>query len=461
MARNPRIAAPSALPQIQTGDIVEVRSYRLITPLLGGGAKVHYPDSQTVVRASAIRGILRFWWRAMRGGKSNGDIQWLKRREAEVWGGRVGNEMYPSKVRIAVKNAVCGSAIKTDKDIKLGKNASVDFGDDVVINSPKSKLSYALFNLRAINNYDVRSDVTFDLEISYPRGDEQLTLDVKAAIWAWEQFGGVGARTRRGLGAVQIESVNGKPMPRPRRNELAGYIEDQIKYFGVGGKWPAGTPSLQGLTVDTYNPNGASVAVIGPGKEPILIWHQLLTRYRNFRQERLMRPNEKSGKYQEIGASIWPDSNGLRSTFGVRRHPHSEYKDSPHVARAQLGLPMVIQFMPDKFDIGGHNNNKMQFSVENEVGRHASPAIFRPLRIDGEYVGVTLILGNSRIATEVTVKGNNEDTRHRYQGVKPIKTRGNTEVLNRGDNQGKNRQPHGPTNTADVLRGLFNYMKNA
>ena len=454
MARNPRIAAPSALPQIQTGDIVEVRSYRLITPLLGGGAKVKHPDSQTVVRASAIRGVLRFWWRAMRGGKSNGDIQWLKRREAEVWGGRVGNEMYPSKVRIAVKNASRGSAVKTDADIRLSSTEEID--------SQNSKLSYALFILRPINNqkqdYDVRSDVTFDLEISYPRGDEQLTLDVKAAIWAWEQFGGVGARTRRGLGAVQIESVNGKPMPRPRRNELAGYIEDQIKYFEVGGKWPAGTPSLQGLTVDTYNPNGASVAVIGPQREAVAIWDQLLTRYRTFRQERFMRP--RNGRYVPYGSSIWPDSNGLRSTFGAGRHPQSDYKESPHVARAQLGLPMVIQFMRDKFDTGGQNN-VVQFIVENEVGRYASPAIFRPLRIDGEYVGVTLILGNSRIATEVTVKGNDEATRRRYQGVKPIKTRGNTEILNQGDNQGENRQPHGPTNTADVLRGLFNYMKNA
>jgi CRISPR-associated protein Cmr1 len=452
MARHPRIAAPSALPQIQAGDIVEVRSYRLITPLLGGGAKVKHPDSQTVVRPSAIRGILRFWWRAMRGGQSGGDVQRLKRREAQVWGGRVGNDMFPSKVRIAVKNASRGSAVKTDSDIRLSSTEEIDH--------PNSKLSYALFILRAINNqkqeYDVRSDVTFDLEVSYPRDDEQLVLDVRAAIWAWEQFGGVGARTRRGLGAVHLESVNGKKISRPQFNQLAEYIDDQLKVFQVGGQWPVGTPSLQGLTVNQYNPHGASVAIIGPNKESISVWEQLLGRYRNFRQERFMR--NRNGKYVPYGSSVWPDANGLRSTFGVGRHPQSDYGEQSHAARAQLGLPMVIQFMRDKFDVGGQNN-VVQFIVENEVGRHASPAIFRPLRVDGEYAGVLLILGNSRIATDVTVKGNDEATRRRYQGVKSIKTRGNTDIRNRGDNQGELRQPHGPTNTTDVLQGLFNYMK--
>lgn len=454
MARHPRIAAPSALPQIQHAEIVEVRSYRLITPLLGGGAKVKHPDSQTVVRASAIRGILRFWWRAMRGGQSNGDVKWLKRREAEIWGGRVGNEMFPSKVRIAVKNASRGSAVKTDADLRLSSTEEID--------SQISKVSYALFILRPINNqkqdFDVRSDVTFDLEISYPRGDDQLALDVKAAVWAWEQFGGVGARTRRGLGAMQVEAVNGKRYERPTTNQLAGYIVDQMQYFQVGGVWPAGTPSLQGLTVNEYNPQGASVVVSGQHTDALSIWEQLLNRYRNFRQERFMR--SRNGRFVPYGSSIWPDSNGLRTTFGAGRHRQSDYGEAPHVARAQLGLPMVIQFMRDKFDIDGQNN-VVQFSVENDIGRHASPAIFRPVRVDGAYVGMTLILGNSRIPTEVTVKGNDEATRRRYPGAKPIKTRGNTDIRNRGDDKGENRQPHGPTNTADVLRGLFNYMKNA
>ena len=123
MSRKP-LAPPPAVPQAISGNIHEIRSYRIITPLLGGGAKVKHPDSQTVVRASALRGLLRFWWRAMRGGHSNGDIKWLKKREAEIWGGRVGSTMYPSKVTIVVKNAHIGSRVTTDNDLGVGGNSA-------------------------------------------------------------------------------------------------------------------------------------------------------------------------------------------------------------------------------------------------------------------------------------------------------------------------------------------------
>ena len=42
----------------------------------------------------------------------------------------------------------------------------------------------------------VRVGVTFELRISFETKDKQ---EVEAALWAWETFGGLGARTRRGV----------------------------------------------------------------------------------------------------------------------------------------------------------------------------------------------------------------------------------------------------------------------
>ena len=82
----------------------------------------------------------------------------------------------------------------------------------------------------------------FDLEVTYP---SDIALDVRAAIWAWQTFGGVGARTRRGLGAVELEKVNGKKFSIPTLQQMPEHFRDQLNYFEVGGKWPAGTPQVK------------------------------------------------------------------------------------------------------------------------------------------------------------------------------------------------------------------------
>jgi CRISPR-associated protein Cmr1 len=65
--------------------IVETREYKLITPLFGGGVEPNTPDPVTIIRATEIRGHLRFWWRATRGGQFK-TIEDLKKAEDMIWG---------------------------------------------------------------------------------------------------------------------------------------------------------------------------------------------------------------------------------------------------------------------------------------------------------------------------------------------------------------------------------------
>ena len=73
------------------GYIRDTIIYQLITPLIGGGTESYTNDAHTFVRVSSIRGVLRFWWRATRGGLSRGDARHLRRLEARTWGG-IGRE---------------------------------------------------------------------------------------------------------------------------------------------------------------------------------------------------------------------------------------------------------------------------------------------------------------------------------------------------------------------------------
>src|SRR5205085_10778174 len=80
------------------------RKYELITPLFGGGVKAGENDNITPISGKAIRGHLRFWWRATRGGQFNGDLEAMKAREAEIWGAASTiNKPSPSQVQIEVE----------------------------------------------------------------------------------------------------------------------------------------------------------------------------------------------------------------------------------------------------------------------------------------------------------------------------------------------------------------------
>ncbi|NBU65399.1 MAG: type III-B CRISPR module RAMP protein Cmr1, partial [Chloroflexia bacterium] len=404
-------AVPPVVPAASTNAMnTMVREYKLITPLLGGGAKVKHPDSQTVVRASQIRGLLRFWWRAMRAGTCNGNVNALKEREAQIWGGRVGTTMHPSPIKIMVRNATLGTIVGTDADL-IG-------GNPTPIYDVRSAFSYALFILRANQgavDFKLYKDSQFTLEISYPESTPMIDYhkEVGAALWAWEMFGGIGARSRRGVGAVQLMKVDGRPMQYPTAQQLPEYIINQLQYFDVQGTWSTGIPNLANARVNQYGYTGASIKIIAPlqnQNSALRVWHKLVKRYRDFRQERFMRPNKANpGHFRPFGSSVWPDANAIRSAYGQPRHGQSNYGEQAHAPRAQLGLPMVVQFMPNKFV---HGTGQMQFILDNQVGRHASPVIFRPVAVDGGgYVGVLLILGNSRIADTVNLKGNDVATR--------------------------------------------------
>src|SRR5262249_26459371 len=50
-----------------------------------------------------------------------------------------------------------------------------------------------------------KEGIEFTLTITFPNA---YADDVKTALWAWETFGGLGARTRRGFGALQLLAID-------------------------------------------------------------------------------------------------------------------------------------------------------------------------------------------------------------------------------------------------------------
>lgn len=368
--RRPDKKIPSEVkPRPQPEIVTQVRHYKLITPLFGGGVIPGEADPITVVRATEVRGHLRFWWRATRGGNPEGTLSSMKEAEELIWGsaaaeGRQG----PSNVIVEVTVTNRGTPRPTDS---------------------KSIESYIRI---AEDNYNtIREGVEFDLTLRYPatleRYDETFDIgkEVGAALWAWETFGGIGARTRRGAGALKCSAIDKKPQKSYQPNEIQSLIKRELLSHVVEGAWPNDVPHLHRTKLlfgFLSNSNLTAMAC----------WHELITDLKNFRQWR----NGKKG----FGRTLWPEPEAIRKVTGSRANKSvPQLVNVDKFPRASFGLPIMFDMRHDQ----GQPKYKLQ---AQDYDRLASPLILRPIACDGDKaVGLAVILQGVTLPPNIEIEG--------------------------------------------------------
>lgn len=364
-----------------------VRNYKLITPLFGGGVISAEADPVTLIRGSAIRGHLRFWWRACRGGKFKGDLKKMKKAEDDLWGTAVSRKKgVPSLIQISVNAKIDNSNKRKDR-----------------IRPPT--FSYVAFPLQK-ESYKVMDGVFFELIISYPKDNTRgikVRKEIEAALWAWETFGGVGGRTRRGFGALQRLEEPALPADCKQIKEK---IEADLRQHVVKeGKWPKNVPHLQR--------NGQDLRVTDGFPDPLQAWEYLISKLKGFRQCRK----------NEYGPSLWPEAEEIN-----RLHKENKTQNKAKFPRAQFGLPIEFHFGKD---------DSRNTSLEGQIfKRRASPLILRPLACcQGQGAGLALVLGCRQLPPGgLVLKGKApppdltaELTKEEAEKIAPLK--GNPDVL--------------------------------
>jgi len=209
--------APEALCGADTGNATLSLEIKVVTPLFGGGAEAGVNDPVTPIRGSSIRGHLRFWWRATRGANCE-SVKDLRKKEGEIWG----TTEEPSKVSLVVSNTR-GHGKRQHTD---------DYGFDRY--GPEA---YVLFSAKQNKNVLAKEGIRFILELDYPKN---LENEIKPALWAWLNFGGIGARTRRGCGALFSHDF----APRLEDGQLSwdtSYFPENV----VKRDWPTLPPGNQ------------------------------------------------------------------------------------------------------------------------------------------------------------------------------------------------------------------------
>ncbi len=379
---------PPILKKRANGRITLTRQYELITPLFGGGSEANVVDVDNPIKGTAVRGHLRFWWRATRGGRFDGDLKKMKACEDEIFGMATmddedGKRQLPVQIAIHIDR-------KGEPDKPFINNLQQfrsDPNEDSIVHP------YVAFPLQLTKEeirdgkqpHTVQKNIAFTLDVNFHTGYQE---DVEMALWAWETFGGIGARTRRGFGSLHCTAVkeNGKskPFTSPPCNMTAikKDIKEQLKK--VTGKWPKGVPHLSSkMFLEVMKTNGDAEDA----------WNLLIRALQSFRQSR---------EGNDYGPTHWPEANAIRVAAG-----ETKSAKSPDIGtkfpRAQLGLPILFHFPLepnlDDATLSGATKERM-----------ASRLILRPLICGSNgAVGLAIALAGSIIPDGgLALNGNRE-----------------------------------------------------
>lgn len=331
--------------------------FHTITPIFGGGVVAKENDPLTPIRGASIRGQLRFWWRATRGAMYKSEKE-LREKEEAIWGAAD----TPSSISIQIKIKRCGVQQVCAK-YPPGKNFP-----RFEHNFP----AYVLFPFqgRSKNGKIVEQPAKalvgtqFLLTVRY---DSSYREDVLAALWAWSNFGGIGARTRRGCGAIYC-----KDFAPGERDSIAEWYQSQLQKYEITlpeepRKWPVLPHQI----------------MVHPGMKgaPLDTWNKAVNILRDFRQGPGVARN--SGQGRRVGRSRWPEADSIRRVFRSR-HGESIAGNLNGFPRTEFGLPIIFRFI-------GKGEPPEHKLLPKNGQRMASPLILKPLALS-ENQSIPLIL---------------------------------------------------------------------
>ena len=312
---------------------------QITTAFYGGGVEAGVSDAAVPFRPSAIRGLLRWFWRATRGAQF-ATFKELKQREDAIWGSTTD----ASKVVVDVTNARLGA----------GKLALRRENNRKVFEQP----SYVLFPAQSVTPRYIHTGGSFDLHISFPKALLQdISDDIDAALHYWINFGGVGARTRRGMGALYCNTYSG-----PDR----WYRPDLL--LGAGAQRPWST--CKGARAVAGQPM--------PHQQAWLASARILQEFSQWRTG-------------PRGRSLWPEPDALRRLRSQSAPTHREPMTSVDIfPRAALGLPKIFQFKTP-----GDPSPDNTLVIDAQTDRFPSPVIVKPLAISATHSIPILIALNT------------------------------------------------------------------
>lgn len=404
-------AIRAALASLRSGDrqpreqgwCKKIYEVEVVTPMMGGGVDAGEPDEEMPVRATEIRAQLRFWWRLLASkGTLPGPLagqalagQALFTAERARFGGMGERDMgYAGQLAIRLKKILPSKLSKAPLDYQVkktvkktnrgGKKVEEEkwFDADQFRQAPR----YALFPARA-ENQDTPlklwlAGVNFQLDLEF---NPEYREEFDAALNWWASFGGLGARTRRGVGSVRVTRDGTLLDPvTPCEAQAAGGCLLQLR--GV---------SHANSTSDWTR----QIGIVGKD-DAVTAWDIAIDCLNKFRQ------GETIGRNPNYGQSRWPEPLAIRKLANAHRIKANGFAFAPDPAwpkvfpRAAFGMPIVFHFKNDRAD---HPKDPDATLEPTGGGRLSSPLILKAMAVEvggkTKYVPIALLLPDAHVWT--------------------------------------------------------------
>ena len=168
-----------------------------ITPMFLSGAD----QSKAELRAASIKGLLRFWWRAL---QAESDINKLRERESQIFGSSDVEKGGGSSFSIRVSH---DGDIKTTRTTKFldNPNYKVSVEGKTFKMNILAYLAYGLYDFKKgfLRDYIAHGE-KFHIIFNIKR--EDYLQDIVRTMFVFSLFGGIGSRNRNGFGSFDISN---------------------------------------------------------------------------------------------------------------------------------------------------------------------------------------------------------------------------------------------------------------
>lgn len=323
-----------------------------VTPLFLGGA---YPRGAPELRAPSFRGAMRYWLRALVGAAGQ---QAMRLHEDHLFG-------------VGGKEATAGAV-----GLRVSPPTNVPNQAYSRLAHSRQGTSYLWFAARSTRNEPERQaimPVAFSLTLTASRSKQpaQDLAQAAAALWLLTRLGGIGARSRRFAGGVQVANVTPSfegddlmarlpvraDSPRALAQELANGIQAARRAFGIQSlASPAPTQ------FDVLHPERCRIFVLN---NAFASWEDAVER---------------------VGAAYQGFRHLRQPDYGVVKQAMISGKNlQGTVERAAFGLPIPFFYR----SLGNRTATLQAELGDDKLDRRASPLWMRAVKLsNGQYAVV-------------------------------------------------------------------------
>lgn len=282
---------------------VEIEAtYRVVTPLFCAGAD----QRRAELRAPSLKGVLRFWWRALAWSRCNGDLERIYTEEAALFGSSdVGRSRVSIRVDLSdVQKSVSG------KDLQGTGVRYLGYG--MTERDPRRERRY------------LPPPLAFTVHVRAHGLHPGQLVALRRALIALGLFGGVGARSRKGFGSLVLDSLRS---------------EDDVWLM------PRTVDDLRGRIIETHTRDGPNrlpeYSALSPRTRHVLL---------SSPEANLLRLLDIVGL--ELQEAIRSCNRQSRVVFGLPRGQRKERRASPlffHMHECGRKPVVVVSFLPACF----------------------------------------------------------------------------------------------------------------